>query len=149
MGVLIDSSSLIAAQRGELDLDVALGHDLDEEVAIAAVSASELLHGIHRLKGGAKQARAERFVERLLDTLHVVPFDLDVARVHARLGAELAAKGASVGAHDLIIASTAIAIDFAVATRDLRSFPRIAGLALKALVTAKTSEAGRRVFVSS
>jgi tRNA(fMet)-specific endonuclease VapC len=130
MGLLIDSSSLIAAERGELDLEAALGDALDEEVAISAITASELLHGIHRLKGGMKQARAERFVERLLDRIPVMPFDLDAARVHARLGAELAAKGAAVGAHDLLIASTAVAIDFAVATRDVRSFPRIAGLTL-------------------
>lgn len=131
MGLLIDSSSLIAAERGELDLEVALDEDLDAEVAIAAISAAELLHGVHRLKGGVKQAKAERFVERLLDRLTVIPFDLEAARVHARLGAELAAKGAPVGAHDLIIAATAVAIDFAVATRDLRSFPRITGLTLK------------------
>jgi predicted nucleic acid-binding protein len=131
MGLLIDSSSLIAAERGQLDLEVALAGDLDEEVAIAAITASELLHGVHRLKGGVRQAKAERFVERLLDRLPVMPFDVESARVHARLGAELAAKGAAVGAHDLIIASTAVAIDFAVATRDLRSFPRITGLTLK------------------
>jgi predicted nucleic acid-binding protein len=131
VGILIDSSSLIAVERGELDLEAALHNELDEEVAIAAISASELLHGIHRLKGGMKQAKAERFVERLLDTVPVIPFDLDVARVHARLGAELAAKGAAVGAHDLIIASTAVSIDYAVATRDVRSFARITGLALK------------------
>jgi predicted nucleic acid-binding protein len=131
MGLLIDSSSLIAAERGELDMETALAGELDDEVAIAAITASELLHGVHRLKGGVKQAKAERFVERLLDRLPVIPFDLDVARVHARLGAELAAKGAAVGTHDLIIASTAVAIDFAVATRDVRSFPRITGLTLK------------------
>lgn len=131
MGLLIDSSSLIAAERGDLDLEAALAGALDEEVAMAAITASELLHGIHRLKGGVKQAKAERFVERLLDRVPVMPFDLDAARVHARLGAELAAKGAAVGAHDLIIASTAVAIDFAVATRDVRSFPRIVGLTLR------------------
>ncbi len=131
MGILIDSSSLIAAERGELDLEAALAGALEDELAIAAISASELLHGLHRLKGGLKQARAERFVERLLATLPVVPFDLEVARVHARLGAELASRGAAVGPHDLIIASTAVAIDFTVATRDLRSFPKITGLDLK------------------
>ena len=130
MGLLIDSSSLIAAERGELDLEAALGDARDEDVAIAAITASELLHGVHRLKGGIKQAKAERFVERLLDRVPVIAFDLEAARVHARLGAELAAKGAAVGAHDLIIASTAVAIDFAVATRDVRSFPRISGLTL-------------------
>jgi tRNA(fMet)-specific endonuclease VapC len=131
VGLLIDSSSLIAAERGDLDLEAALADDLEAEVAIASITASELLHGVHRLKGGAKQARAERFVERLIDQIAVIPFDLEAARVHARLGAELAAKGTAVGAHDLIIASTAVAIDFAVATRDLRSFPRISGLALR------------------
>ena len=46
MGILIDSSSLIAAERGQIDLEAALRTALDEEVAIAAISASELLHGI-------------------------------------------------------------------------------------------------------
>jgi tRNA(fMet)-specific endonuclease VapC len=137
MGTLIDASSLIAAERGELDLEKILRDSRasvdrdDDEVAIAAVTASELLHGVHRLKGGLKQARAERFVEELLDRLPVIPFDLPAARVHARLGAELAAKGTPIGAHDLIIAATAVSIDFDVATRDLRSFPKIAGLALR------------------
>jgi tRNA(fMet)-specific endonuclease VapC len=131
MGILIDSSSLIAAERGQLDLQTVLDSGGDEEVAIAAVTASELLHGIHRLKGGVKQARAERFVEHVLERLPVIPFDLDVARVYARLGAELASKGTAVGAHDLMIAATAVAIDYDVATRDVRSFPKITGLTLK------------------
>ena len=131
MGTLIDTSSLIAAERGELDLDNILRESFDTDVAISAVTASELLHGVHRLKGGLTQARAERFVELLLDRLPVMPFDIAAARVHARIGADLAARGAAIGAHDLIIAATAVSIDFDVATRDLRSFPKIAGLALR------------------
>jgi len=50
------------------------------------------------------------------------------ARVHARVWAELAAKGVGVGAHDLLIGATALAIGGRVATRDLRSFLRIPGL---------------------
>ena len=131
MGILIDSSSLIAAERGQLDLDAIVSAGFDQDVAIAAVTASELLHGIHRSKGGAKQARAERYVEQLLEHVPVIPFDLDVARVHARLGAELAAKGKQIGVHDLLIAATAVAIDFDLATRDLRSFPKITGLTIR------------------
>lgn len=131
MGTLIDSSSLVAAERGELDLEQVLRETFDDEMAIAAVTASELLHGIHRLKGGLKQARAERFVEQILDRLPVMPFDLAAARVHARIGADLAAKGSAIGAHDLIIAATAVSLDFHVATRDLRSFSKIAGLLLR------------------
>ena len=48
MVALVDSSILIAAERGQLDLD-ALGAKGEElEFAISAVTASELLHGVHR-----------------------------------------------------------------------------------------------------
>jgi tRNA(fMet)-specific endonuclease VapC len=77
---------------------------------------------------GARRARAERFVEAFIVTLEVIPFDLDAARVHAALSADLRTRGVAVGAHDLLIAATAVARDYAVVTRDLRSFPRIDGL---------------------
>ena len=127
MGILIDSSVLVAAERGQLDLDRLLTGSGGEEVAIAAITASELLHGVHRLKG-AKRARSEALVERLLALLPVVDFDLSAARVHATIGAELGARGTPVGAHDLMIAATAVLLGYAIATRDLRSFPRIQGL---------------------
>jgi predicted nucleic acid-binding protein len=44
------------------------------------------------------------------------------------LSADLAERGTPIGAHDLIIAATAVALDSAVATRDTRSVPRIEGL---------------------
>lgn len=127
MGILIDSSVLIAADRGEIDLDAVMEGRADEAVAIAAITASELLHGVHRLKG-AHRARSEALVERLLARLPVIAFDLAAARVHAALSADLRARGAVVGAHDLMIAATAVLLDYGVATRDLRSFPRIRGL---------------------
>ena len=127
MGILIDSSVLIAAERDEVDLDAVLREHGGEPAAIAAITASELLHGLHRLKG-ARRARSEALVERLLGRLPVIPFDLPAARVHATLSADLRAKGTLVGAHDLLIAATAVLLDYAVATRDLRSFPRIHGL---------------------
>jgi len=128
MGVLIDSSVLIAAERGALDLGEVIERCEDEPVAISAITASELLHGVHRLKGGVSRARSDVFVEALLRRLPVIPFDLSVARAHAALGADLRARGRAVGPHDLIIAATAVSLDYAVATRDRRSFPRIPGL---------------------
>ncbi|WP_437819166.1 type II toxin-antitoxin system VapC family toxin [Sorangium sp. So ce1078] len=130
MGALIDSSVLIAAERGKLDFERVLRDHGDEPVAIATITASELLHGVHRAVEPSQRARREAFVERLLADLSLIPFDLVVARVHARLSAELAAKGSPVGAHDLLIAATALAVGYDVATRDDRSFPRIPGLRL-------------------
>ena len=128
MGIVVDSSVFIAAERGKLDLEHVLRDHGDEPIVIAAITASELLHGIHRALEPSQRHRREAFVERLLADLPLVPFDLVVARVHARLAAELAARGSPVGAHDLQIAATAVAVGYDVATRDERSFPRIPGL---------------------
>src|SRR5262249_46190258 len=78
--------------------------------------------------GGSAVLMVTLLVESLLSRLPVLPFDLVVARVHARLWADLAGQGVNVGAHDLLIAATAIAAGGAMATRDQRSFPRIPGL---------------------
>ena len=96
MGVLIDASVLIGAERARVNWDELLGRgvelDEDEPVALAAITASELLHGVHRLKGVA-QARAAFFVDTILDQIPVQPFDAGVARVHAMLSAERAGRG--------------------------------------------------------
>ena len=128
MGTVIDSSIFIAAERGQLNPAQLANEDDDEVIVMAAMTASELLHGVNRLKGAVRRTRAERFVERILAAVPVIAFDLDVARIHARLDAELAAEGKAVGDADLQIAATAVWLDYRVATRDLRSFPRITGL---------------------
>src|SRR5258708_6569569 len=127
MGAVIDSSALIAAERGKLDLSAVVAAHGDEPLVVAAITASELLHGVHRASR-AHRARREAFVEQLLSDLFVAPFDLVAARSHAALSASLAIRKQPVGAHDLLIAATAVALGFAVATRDERSFPRIPGL---------------------
>jgi predicted nucleic acid-binding protein len=130
MGTLIDSSVLIASERGQFDLEAALAAQAEEQFAISAITASELLHGLYRAKTAAQRNRREAFLEGLLAKLPVIPFDLIVARIHARVWAQLAAKGVTVGPHDLLIAATALATDSTVATRDERSFPRIPGLSI-------------------
>jgi len=133
MATLIDSSVLIAAERGELDLDALAAGYAQENIAISAVTASELLHGLHRAATAAQRHRRQAFVEGLLAQLPVVPFDLTVARVHAALWAGLARRGVVVGERDLMIAATAIARNYSLATRNQRSFPKISGLSLQLL----------------
>jgi predicted nucleic acid-binding protein len=128
VGTLIDASVLIAMERGQLDPGRLRDEDDDEPVAMAAITASEILHGVHRLEGAVARTRALRFVEHILASMPVVSFDLDVARVHARLDAELSSRRVAVGDADLMISATAVWLDYRVATRDLRSFPKIKGL---------------------
>jgi tRNA(fMet)-specific endonuclease VapC len=99
----------------------------EEDAGIAAITASELLHGVHRADAD-RRPRREAFVEAVLATFPILPFDLLVARVHARLWATLAAAGADVGAHDRMVAATAMAAGWRVATGNARHFEAIAGL---------------------
>src|SRR5208337_1109583 len=128
MATLIDSSVLIAAERGDLALDAFSARYAEEDVAISAVTASELLHGVPRARTAAQRHRRQAFVEGLLAQLPVIAFDLTVARVHASLWTDLAKRGIALGERDLMIGATAIAKDYAVGTRDQRSFPKIPGL---------------------
>ncbi len=125
MGTLIDSSVIVAIERGV----VAIERLMDEPLVIAAITASELLQGVHAADA-ARRARREAFVEGVLASARVLSFDVVVARVHARVRAELAAKGQLIGALDLMIGATALAHGLAVATHNVREFERIPGLAL-------------------
>ena len=99
----------------------------DEEVGIAAITASELLHGVHRATP-EHRARREAFVEAVLAAFPPLPFGLLAARAHASIWAGLAAAGQDVGAHDRLVAATAIAVGWRVGTANRRHFDRIVGL---------------------
>jgi tRNA(fMet)-specific endonuclease VapC len=99
----------------------------DEEVGIAAITASELLHGVHRATPQYR-ARREAFVEAVLAAFPPLPFGLLTARTHALIWADLAAAGLDVGAHDRLVAATAITAGWRVGTANLRHFDRISGL---------------------
>lgn len=116
-GVLIDTSVLIAVERGVLDLETAAG-DSDEPVALAAVTAHELLRGVARLQAGVRRARSERWLETLFASVPVIEYDLEIARVHAALWTELAAKGVTLWPYDQVIAATALSLGYDLATRD-------------------------------
>jgi len=128
MGFLIDTSMLIAAERGRFSL-VALARELSgEPLALAAITASELLHGVHRATDPNVAEERSRFVEYILGFFPVLPFDLEVARVHAGLWANLQRSGQVIGAHDLLIAATARAVGFGVVTANSAEFQRVPGL---------------------
>ena len=127
MATLIDASVLIAAERGALDLNPLLS-TVDDEIVLSAITATELLHGVYRAVSDKVRRRREQLLEQLFETFTIIPFDLAAARLHARIWADLAARGVNVGPHDLLIGATALTVDAAIATRDLRSFPKIPDL---------------------
>ncbi len=66
----------------------------------------------------------------MLETFPPLPFDLRTARVHSRMWADLATDGADTGAHDRLVAATALARGWRLATSNVRHFRRIRGLDL-------------------
>jgi tRNA(fMet)-specific endonuclease VapC len=131
MAVLIDTSVLIAHERGSLDVEAAIAGRDDEAFYLSVISASELLHGVHRAHEAGTAARRSAFVEGVLAAFPLVPIDMPVARAHAGLWAQLAAAGTPVGAHDLWLAATCVAHGWSLATADVREFRRVAGLTVE------------------
>lgn len=85
------------------------------------MSAAELLLGIELADPRHKDDR-QRFVERVLEAVLVVDYDLTVARRHSELLASVRRAGRPRGAHDLIIAATAAATERVVVTADPQGF---------------------------
>ncbi len=138
MGTVLDTTVFVEFERATRTLPAeramqTVGSRLedrlgrDDEVAIAAITASELLHGVHRAPE-EHRVRREAFVAAVLDAFPVLAFDLLIARVHARLWAGLASRSADVGAHDRIVAATAMSAGWRVGTANMRHFGRIPGL---------------------
>lgn len=132
MGILIDTSVLVALER-EGRFPSTAGEALESEpVFLAAITASELLHGVHRADSASRRGRREKFVETILEAVPVLPFDLLVAREHARIWADLSRSGRLIGAHDMQIAATGIAHDLGLLTANRREFERVEGLLVRA-----------------
>jgi len=102
----------------------------EDDVAIAAITAAELLVGVELSHGKAKSRRAS-FVEDVLSSLPVEPYDLEVARAHAGLLAHARRSGRPRGAHDLLIAATALSRGRTVVSADPAGFADLPGVALR------------------
>jgi tRNA(fMet)-specific endonuclease VapC len=125
MAILIDTSVLVHLERRGHTLDKAVG---EQDRAISVITASELLHGVHRARDGAVRTRRAAFVEHLLSAIEPIPITTVVARAHAEIWAELESNGNLIGAHDLWIAATALSHGMKVATANVRDFERVPGL---------------------
>jgi tRNA(fMet)-specific endonuclease VapC len=125
VAVLIDTSVVVNAERRGEALDRAQG---DQERAVSVITASELLHGVHRADDEARRARRQAFVEHLLASIEPIPITTPVARAHAGIWATLERAGEAIGAHDLWIAATAVSHGMDLATANASEFERVAGL---------------------
>jgi len=118
----------VAAERSARSLDAVIGDE--DDVAIAAITAAELLVGVELSDGKTRQRRGA-FVEDVLESIPIESYDLDVARVHASLLAHTRRSGRPRGAHDLLIAATARAHNRTVVSADPSGFDDLPGLVVR------------------
>ncbi len=128
MGILIDTSVLIDWEKGRLDVAVLLSQRQSEPIYISVITASELLHGVHRAKDPRIAERRLAFIEKALDRFPALDITSSIARLHARLWADLQIAGTPVGPHDLWIAASCLVHQLTLATANDREFKRIPSL---------------------
>jgi len=126
--LLLDTTFLVDAERSDHDLDVAV--DDDDDVAVAAISIAELRVGVLLADDRRRPSRAA-YLDDLVSTLTVVPYDLAVAEAHAELLVAIRVQGRPRGAHDLIIAATAKATGRTVVSADAATFADLPGVAAR------------------
>jgi len=128
MGIVIDSSILVAFERRKFDLERLLaGHSPS---AIAGITAAELLIGVERADTPERRARRDEFVANILALIPIIPFDLAQARLFAVHFADLTKRGEKIGDRDLQIAVTALSLGYQIATLNVDEFRRVSGLGL-------------------
>jgi predicted nucleic acid-binding protein len=125
MGLIIDTSVLIATERGDLDYKEWWS---DISVYISCITITELLIGVHRANTEARRIKRAAFVEHIVAGIMNLPFDEEAARIYAQISASLFVQNITLGVHDMLIGATAISNGHKVLTMNEKDFKRIPGL---------------------
>lgn len=132
MGIILDSSILIAAERRQHTvtdlLDQILHRFGDDDAALSSVGLTELAHAVHRASTQSLRERHQRFLEEVLVTFEVHPYTREAALLAGRINAQQQALGITVPFPDLLIGCTALSLGFSVLTHNTRHFSLIPGL---------------------
>jgi predicted nucleic acid-binding protein len=124
---MIDTNVFIEFEQRGLPIDLAEWHASDD-IFISVITVSELLMGVHRADNEIRRKRRNEFVEAILVGISVLDFTTAVAHCHARIHAELVQQGQRIGAHDMIIAATALYHGMPLLTDNIDEFSRVPDL---------------------
>lgn len=99
----------------------------EANVLTSVVVACELRYGA--AKRGSR--RLTRQIEAVLGVMTIRPLESDVERVYASIRVALEKKGTPIGAHDMLIAAHARAIDAVCVTDNVAEFRRVPALSVE------------------
>lgn len=134
MGVILDSSILVAAERrgnNARQMLTAVSSQVgDTEIAISVITLLELAHGAARADTTERRAKRHQFIEELMLALPVYPITPAVALRTGQIDGESQTRGVRLPLADLLIGVTALELGYSVATRNARHFRLIPELSV-------------------
>jgi tRNA(fMet)-specific endonuclease VapC len=122
---VLDSDTVIDSLRGKRSVRERLDAISPDDVAVSAMTVSELRFGAI----GPASARRMMETAAFLSQVAVLPFTLSEALVHAEI--RLALRNTPIGFADMIIAATALAVPAILVTSNAREFARVPGLQIE------------------
>jgi len=130
MGLIIDTGIFIKAER-ESRTDLAQLFPAGEKVGLCTITISELYEGVYAANNPKRASARKAFIEQFALALPRYDFDMKVALRHSELRVAQRQRGKMIGAHDLIIAATAMSLGWDVFTYNVAEFRRIEGLGVR------------------
>ena len=134
MGLILDSSVLIAAERKGRNARQALAEiavrAAGEDVALSVVTVLELAHGAARANTPQRKATRQQFIHELMAAVPVHPVSAPVALRAGQIDGESTARGVTLPLSDLLIGVTALELGYRVATGNVRHFQAILGVSV-------------------
>ena len=121
---LLDTNVLSELVRTPARLQNKIAAAGEANLCTSIVNACELRFGARKKGSELLSGR----VDRLLDTIEVLPLTDDVDRVYAGIRYRLEARGRPIGGNDYLIAAHAIQQDCVLVTQNTKEFKRVSGL---------------------
>ena len=107
--------------------------NIDNGIAISAITLAELLYGVEASAYPEKNTLA---LNQFLSIVDILPFDDEAAAEYGKICATLRRQGTPIGTMDMLIAAQAKAKGLIVVTNNVREFERIEDLELENWVNA-------------
>ena len=132
MGLLIDTSAVVALERGASNWEDALS---EEPVAVPAIVYAELLVGVRLADTPERAASRQKKIDALIARAPVIEFGSEAAERWAHVFADLRRAGTVIPSNDLVVAATALNVGFGVlvGAGDEGHFRSVQGLRVEVL----------------
>lgn len=122
---LLDTDTLIYFLNGDANVLENMARHESEPKAMSVVTLGELLYGAAKSSHPTRNAAR---VRRVAEILPVVELGVSVIETFAGLKAELEQQGQRLDDFDLLIAATALTLNYSLVTNNTKHFERIDGL---------------------